>query len=60
MSIEIIYLTGAVLAFTLLMVTLFIVKLWSDGAPVARPLAKPEVTPARRPKADLVEATKAA
>ena len=60
MSIEIIYLTGAVLAFTLLMVTLFIVKLWSDGAPEARPIAKPEVTPARRPEPDLIEATPAA
>lgn len=60
MSIEIIYLTGTVVAFTLLMVTLFIVKLWSDGAPAARPLAKPEITPARRPETDLVEATTAA
>lgn len=50
MTIETLYLTGAVLAFTLLGVTLFIVKLWSDRAPAPRP-ARADVTPARRPDA---------
>lgn len=60
MTIETIYLTGAVLAFTLLAVTLFIVKLWSDRAPAPQPAAKPDVTPARRPKAEVVDIATAA
>lgn len=49
MTIETLYLTGAVLAFTLLAVTLFIVRLWSNGAPASQAATKAEVTPARRP-----------
>jgi hypothetical protein len=58
--IETLYLTGAVVAFTLLMVSLFIIKLWSDQAPSVTPVARPKVTPARRPDMDLGDMRKAA
>ncbi|HEX2561550.1 hypothetical protein [Phenylobacterium sp.] len=58
MTLETLYLTGAVLAFTLLAVTLLIVKLWSDAAPAVA--AEAEVTPARRPVTDPEELKKAA
>lgn len=57
---ETLYLTGAVVAFTLLMVSLFIAKLWSDQETPVTPLARPKVTPARRPDFELPDMKKAA
>lgn len=58
--VETLYLTGAVAAFSLLMVTLFIIKLWSDGESGATQVSRPKVTPAQRPVVDIPVGRKAA
>lgn len=61
--IQTLILTGAVVALTLLMVSMAIAKLWDDAEPAeaaVTPVAKPNVTPARRPDLDVVHMREAA